>query len=498
MGVIKRQSIKQSLANYFGVAIGAISTLFIFPMAPDEIGLLRFVIAAATLALPFVSMGVGITVVRFFPEFENKENSHNGLLGFSLIIIFLGFCIFLGLVYLFRDTIFDFYSQKPAEYLDYLIFAIPLVLMLALIQLLKFHTSNFHRVVVPFIANELFLKLVLPSLILLFVWNYIGIGTMVNGLMIGYFLIVVMMTAYLWYLDELRISFKFPLLKNKDLRKRIGAFTLYSLLGSLGAVLAFQIDVFMVGSIQTMYATGVYTMSLFIANTIDVPSRALFSIAAPIISKAWNDENMDEIRDLYTRSSINLFVIGAFFFLLIWLNVDDLFSILPKGDVLMEGKYVIFFIAISKLITQLTGINNVIINYSKYYRFNLYAILVLAVVNISLNLYLIPQYPITGAAIATMISLILFNLMKVTFLYFRYKMHPFSFKTIQAFVITGLCYFILTILPSTPHTLFNIFIKSITLVVVFGGLTLYLNLSSDISQLVKGYLTKLKTFLRGK
>ncbi len=212
MGIIKRQSIKQSLANYFGVAIGAISTLFIFPMAPDEIGLLRFVIAAATLALPFVSMGVVSIVVRFFPEFENEENGHNGLFGLGLLIIGLGFLIFLGLVFIFRDVIYDYYSQKAEaeKYLDYLPYAIPLVLMLALIQLLKFYTSNFHRVVVPFLANEFFLKLAMPALILLFVWNILDEASMVNGLMVSYLLIVLMMAAYLWHLGQFKVKFKFP------------------------------------------------------------------------------------------------------------------------------------------------------------------------------------------------------------------------------------------------------------------------------------------------
>ncbi len=251
----------------------------------------------------------------------------------------------------------------------------------------------------------------------------------------------------------------------------------------------------MVGSIQTMYITGVYTMSLFIANTIDVPSRALFNITAPIVSKAWKENNLAEIRDLYTRSSINLFVIGAFFFLLIWLNVDDLFSILPKGDVLLEGKYVIFYAAMAKLIAQLAGINNFVINYSKYFRFNFYAIVVLAVVNINLNLYLIPIHPITGAAIATMISLIIFNVLKVSFLMYRYKMHPFSIKTIWAIMLAVGCYFLISYLPMTSFAIVNILIKSLILGGVYGSLVLWLNLSPDINNLVNDIWQKIQKAL---
>lgn len=493
MGVIKRQSIKQSLANYFGVILGAISTLFIFPLAVEANGLLRFIVATATLALPFVSLGVNSLTVRFFPEFENKKNGHNGLLGLGLVIVFIGFLVFLAIAFAFREVIFDFYSRKTEDvYVRYIPFVIPLVLMLAINQLLKFYTSNFHRVVIPFIINELSLKIAFPVLILLLVGEWIGLNGMVWGLIIVYLIIVLMSWAYLALLGELKVNFNFSGLLKGDLFRQMRSFGLYSMLGSVGGVLAFQIDVFMVGSIQTMYATGIYTMSLFIANTIDVPSRALFSIAAPIVSKAWKDNNLKEIQNLYTKSSINLFVIGAFFFLIIWLNLDDLFAILPKGDILGQGKYVVFFIAMAKLIDQLTGINNFIINYSKYFRFNFYAIVILSVLNITLNLILIPRYPITGAAIATMISLSAYNFLKLAYLHFKFKMQPFSRKTLWALALASGCYLLVLVIPSSPFPLLNMVIRSVVLLAVYGSLTLYLDLSPDITHLVKENWGKVK------
>ena len=484
MGVIKRQSIKQSIANYVGVIIGAISTLFIFPLAMDQNGLIRFLVAAATLALPIASLGANGVIIRFFPEFQNKEKRHNGFLPFMIFIVLVGFSLFLLLAYIFRERIYAYYNDKPAEYLDYLPYAIPLVLLLALINVFKHYTSNFQRVVVPYIVNDLFLKIAFPTLILLFLGGFLGLDGLVWGLILTYALILVMLMIYLSTLGELNFRPQTGFL-SRVLMKRMGTYAIYGILGSLGGILAFQIDVFMVANLLTLYAASVYSISLFIANTIDVPLRAIFNITSPIVSKAWKENNLTEINDLYKRSSINLFLFGSFLFLVIWLNLDDLYAFLPEGNKLIDGKYVILFLGLAKLIDQLTSINGSIINYSRYYRFNFFAVMVLSILNIALNIVLIPRFQVVGAALATMTSLILFNILKVSYIYFKMGLQPFSIKTIWVVLMALACYGLVGFLPLTQYYLLNMIIRSILIAAFFGTLTLYLNLSPDISNLVR-------------
>ena len=50
MGIIARQSIKGTIATYFGVAIGFVTTFFILTkyLTPEEVGLTRVLVDAAT------------------------------------------------------------------------------------------------------------------------------------------------------------------------------------------------------------------------------------------------------------------------------------------------------------------------------------------------------------------------------------------------------------------------------------------------------------------
>ena len=78
---------------------------------------------------------------------------------------------------------------------------------------------------------------------------------------------------------------------------------------------------------------------------------------------------------------------------------------MPKGEVYKVGKFVVLFVMLGKLIDMASGANGEIIGLSKYYKFNMYCILFLAVLTVVGNYFLIPALGVTGAALATAISL---------------------------------------------------------------------------------------------
>ena len=71
MGVIIRQSIKGTLVNYLGVAIGFVTIFFVLTsyLNTEEVGLTRVLIDAAVLFSSFAQIGTGSSIVRFFPYF---------------------------------------------------------------------------------------------------------------------------------------------------------------------------------------------------------------------------------------------------------------------------------------------------------------------------------------------------------------------------------------------------------------------------------------------
>jgi len=99
------------------------------------------------------------------------------------------------------------------------------------------------------------------------------------------------------------------------------------------------------------------------------------------------------------------------------------------------AKTTVALLLIAKLLNLAASTNNEIINYSKFYRANLVFLLILAFINIVLNIYLIPKYGISGAAFATLASFIIFNLLKLIFIKVKFGFLPFSKNTLKLLLL---------------------------------------------------------------
>ena len=86
---------------------------------------------------------------------------------------------------------------------------------------------------------------------------------------------------------------------------------------------------------------------------------------------------------------------------------------------------------------------------------------------------------------ATAISILLFNIIRLTLIKVKMNMHPFSLKTLYAILLLFGMYFCLYyFLPNSSNYLFDIIWKSLLIVIIFIPSVFYLNLSEDINQLL--------------
>ena len=90
MGIIKKQSINNSISLYIGIIIGAINTILIFPHVfennPEYWGLLQILVSYSLIFSTFSHLGSPNILLRFFPQLKNKSQ----LLSFSLILSGIG------------------------------------------------------------------------------------------------------------------------------------------------------------------------------------------------------------------------------------------------------------------------------------------------------------------------------------------------------------------------------------------------------------------------
>jgi len=94
------------------------------------------------------------------------------------------------------------------------------------------------------------------------------------------------------------------------------------------------------------------------------------------------------------------------------------------------------------------------------------------ILNILLNLILIPKFGILGAAIATAVSLILLNIIRVLEVYIFLKMHPFDPKFLKCIFSTVLTFLLVFPLKyylfSNFHYFLNLVLTSFAILIFFS------------------------------
>lgn len=493
MGIIQRQGLKHSIVQYVGVGIGMLSTLLVYPLATEAYGLIQFLKSTALLVLPLANWGIQTLTVRFFPQFRTEDGAHHGFLTFLLTLASLAFLVFALLIFLFWDPIHSYYQAREATSPVlplYLAYFIPLTYLLILVNLLTAYISNFKRIVVPSVAHDLFLKIALPILILLHIGGYLPLPWLVRTFLLVYVVIILMLLGYLYRLGELRL--RRPAKQIWQSGRAMIDYAGFNMLGSLGGVVALQLDVFMLGSLDSLRNTGIYSLALTIATVISIPQRSILNISAPIIADSWHRQDKAHLQKLYGQTSLMLLLAGLWLLIEISINLPDLCALLGvNGDIILEGYWVIVLLGIGRVVDMGTSINGLIIQYSDYYRTNVYFILLLSVINIGLNLWLIPRYGITGAAMATAASLITYNILRTSYVYWRFGMHPFSRATVLLLLIAALSSTLGLIAPDTPWPLLNLFYRAALIAVVFLGLAYWWKVSVEFNDLVDRWLSRL-------
>jgi O-antigen/teichoic acid export membrane protein len=152
-------------------------------------------------------------------------------------------------------------------------------------------------------------------------------------------------------------------------------------------------------------------------------------------------------------------------------------------EIYSAGKYAFLFLGVSKLFDLFTSINGIIIQVSKWYWYNFIFNLILLLLAIITNIWLIPAYGVTGAALATAISIFLFNLAKTYFVYKKFKILPISSKMLYTLIL---------LLALTPvewidlevYFIWSILIKSGMTAIVFTLLCYFFKVSEDLNKMI--------------
>jgi O-antigen/teichoic acid export membrane protein len=481
MGIVQRDSIRITVISYLGAGIGYLNKILLFTnfLTLEQVGLANILIAIGAVYAQFSGMGMTGVAIKFFPYFKDKEKNHHGFLFWTSLISLFGFLIITLLFLLFQKPVIQYYSEKSPLLVEYSFYIIPLALATIYYNLLEVFLRSLMKTVVFSLVNEVVLRLMVSASILLFAFKLVTFHQFVMIYVGVNCSTTLILLVYMAYLQQLLFKPEWSQTTKRFFRIVVN-FGLYAIVGNMSYILMNNIDALMVASIAGMKETGIYTTVFFIATIMLIPYRSLARVASPIVAQYWKNREMKKMDELYKKFTLVTLLLGCFLFLLIWINIDTIFSFMP-GEY-AKGKYVFLFLGLGRLVDMATGLNGIILVNSKKFRYDLLFTALLVAMMVGLNLAFIPRYGITGAAFATMLAIAALNLIRIVFIQQAFGIQPFDKKCLWVMVIASCSFLITYFIPFLFNIYVDFLLRSAVLTLLFMGPALYFRISPEINE----------------
>jgi O-antigen/teichoic acid export membrane protein len=343
------------------------------------------------------------------------------------------------------------------------------------------------------ILREFIQRILVLTGMLFFIFNIFGFDGFIYYYTAAVSLPTVLIVIYLADKKAIHLKLNASMLTGKLMRS-MASVSFFGFLNTFSNLAIIRIDAIMVNHFIDSAATGIYVTSFYFGTLVQMPARALNRIAPVLIADAYKENDLATIKDIYKKSSLNLYIIALWLLLGLAVNLDNIYKIIP--ETYAQGRMIIIYIALANVVRLAGGSNDSIIAFSKYYKYTTLFLVIFLVLIFTFNLYFIPQKGITGAAIASLAAISIFQAIKVAFIYYKFGFQPFNWKFIHIAIAAAIVYLTADLLYPFPSFIMDIIMRSILITALYGGYIYFTDISPDINQSILQFISKVKNIFR--
>ncbi len=466
MSTIKEQGIRNALITYAGVVIGFVSLMFIQPnlLKPEELGLTRILIAAASLLSTILPLGVSSVTIRYFPFFRSQEKKHHGFFGFMLLFPLIGTVICAILVYVFKNIVVQQYIDQSPLFTYYFDLLLPFATIMGVNMALNAYSASLFKTTIITFLEGILSRVVFIALIVLFYYEWITLSQFVHLFVFSYLLQTIWMCIYLFVVDRPSVKIDGNYLKGVGLRKMIG-YGLFLTLTNVATLSIKHLDAILIGKYWDLSYVAVFSVAAYISLIIEIPLNSLERITNTKVAQAFSDNDYESIKKIYYQSVKYLMLGGGLLLVGIVSNVHELLGLLPEEY--HVGANVTIISCFAAFLNVSTGVNSsIIFNSTKYY-YGTLLLVVLMVLALIFNIWFIPMYGMVGAAMVTGGLAVLYNIAKFLIILLFYKMQPYDLSSLKILFVICMSFLATYFLPEMENGLLSMFIKTTTICSVY-------------------------------
>lgn len=185
-------------------------------------------------------------------------------------------------------------------------------------------------------------------------------------------------------------------------------------------------DIIMLGFWESSEIVGQYGVALRISSISSIVLIVINTVVASKFAIFHKNSDIESLSELAKNSTKIMIVIATVFLSILLFSGDFLLGIF--GEEFVLAKNILVILAIGQFVVLSTGPVAMLLMMTGHEKFHQYTTIFSALINIILNLILIPIYGGLGAAIATMISLVFKNVVAISYinLYLNIRTLPWN------------------------------------------------------------------------
>ena len=371
-------------------------------------------------------LGIDTALVRFISRYVHNGASHliNKLFFKSVAIVTSAAIIFTLLLLFFSSYIANFMNLDE-EYLLIVSFSfIPLVLFHMNVQAIRGLKKMLSFSFLNNVAITLFTFIIMVVII--------SYNSSVKLPFFAYVLSVLIMTFssyFLWFYNKTKIE------NSKDIKseavlttKELFKVSLPLLLGQSMMLIMGKVDLFMLANMSSSDQVGIYNVALKLSMLAYMGLMAVNSIAAPKFSEIHSSGDLDALKKIVQQSTKTIF----------WVTVPViiLFLCFPKSLLSVFGEFklaamALIILSISKMFSAISGSVGTFLQMVGKQNVFQNILIFTAVINIGLNYFLIPKFGINGAAFASAISGVMWNVLMIIYIKKNFGFYSIYFPGIR-------------------------------------------------------------------
>ncbi len=483
MDSIKKQGIRNAIITYTGVVIGFASLLFIQPnlLKPEELGLTRILIAAASFVATILPFGVSSVTIKFFPFFRNEEKKHHGYFGFMLLFPLVGAILCGILIYTFKNIIISQYIEQSFLFTRFFDLLLPFSIVIGFNMALNAYCESLFKTTIISFFEGIFTRIVFILLIIIYYFHLIDLTQFMYLFVLIYVLQAISMVFYIYSVDSPSLKIDTSYFKSIGTAKLI-KYGLLLTAANFSSLSLKHLDALMIGKYMSLDYVGVFAVAAYIALVIEIPLTSLERITHSKVAQGWVNNDVEGIKKIYYQSVKYLMLGGGLLLVGIIINIQDLLSLLP--ETYHKGATVAIITCIGGFLNIATGVNTSILFTSEKYIYGTYLLFLLLVIAVVLNIILIPLYGIEGAALATVSSSVIYNGLKYFIILKNFKMQPYDLSSLKILLVIVAAFIIAYLLPSFNNAIVSMAIKSAVISAVYAGTTYLLKIVPEFHKYI--------------